>query len=275
MQTVRRAIYNLLPIGVRREVTDWWVSHRRGTYSQRHLSGEGLEIGAMHFPLPVRPGVKVRYVDHASPDENLRRFGEEVRRREQVRPDYLEDGFELPSIRAETQDFLIASHVLEHSPNPIKALETWWRVLRPGGVLFLVVPIYDRCFDRGRKLTSLEHMIDDRRLCAEGMAEEFERRNLDHYREWLSISTPNAARAAGEIPEVLSNEEITARALAAARAGDEIHFHTFSVQSFSELLQYVASRAGGRILELADLRGEVVGVLLKPDAAHPLRGLPG
>ena len=107
------------------------------------------------------------------------------------------------------------------------------------------------------------------------MTEEFERRNLDHYREWLSISTPNAARASGEIPEVLSTEEITARALAAARAGDEIHFHTFSVQSFSELLQYVADRAGGRVLELADLRGEVVGVLLKQDSAHPLRGLPG
>ncbi|MEO8883873.1 MAG: class I SAM-dependent methyltransferase [Devosia sp.] len=37
-------------------------------------------------------------------------------------------------------DRLIATHVLEHIPNPVSALEEWVRVLKPGGVLSIVLP---------------------------------------------------------------------------------------------------------------------------------------
>src|SRR5262245_44337246 len=35
----------------------------RTTIADRHIRGSGIEIGAMQDPLPVRSGVKVRYVD--------------------------------------------------------------------------------------------------------------------------------------------------------------------------------------------------------------------
>src|SRR5262245_52464963 len=35
----------------------------RTTIADRHIRGSGIEIGAMQDPLPLRPGVRVRYVD--------------------------------------------------------------------------------------------------------------------------------------------------------------------------------------------------------------------
>lgn len=40
----------------------------------------------------------------------------------------------------ETADRLIAAHVLEHVPSPHLLLDEWWRVIKPGGVLSLVLP---------------------------------------------------------------------------------------------------------------------------------------
>lgn len=37
-------------------------------------------------------------------------------------------------------DRLIATHVLEHLPNPVKVLAEWNRVVRPGGVVSIVLP---------------------------------------------------------------------------------------------------------------------------------------
>ena len=37
-------------------------------------------------------------------------------------------------------DRLIATHVLEHVPDPVSALQEWVRVIRPGGVLSLILP---------------------------------------------------------------------------------------------------------------------------------------
>jgi phosphatidylethanolamine/phosphatidyl-N-methylethanolamine N-methyltransferase len=37
-------------------------------------------------------------------------------------------------------DRLIATHVLEHLPNPVQVLEEWNRVVRPGGLISIVLP---------------------------------------------------------------------------------------------------------------------------------------
>jgi SAM-dependent methyltransferase len=40
-------------------------------------------------------------------------------------------------------DFVHSSHCLEHIIDPYKALEHWWRILRPGGHLIVIVPDED------------------------------------------------------------------------------------------------------------------------------------
>jgi predicted SAM-dependent methyltransferase len=46
----------------------------------------------------------------------------------------LAEATQLP-VRANSLDFLIASHVLEHLPFPLIALRSWYEALAPGGSL--------------------------------------------------------------------------------------------------------------------------------------------
>jgi SAM-dependent methyltransferase len=64
-------------------------------------------------------------------------------------------------IQSESYDFVLSSHTLEHSANPLRALGEWARVLKPGAALVLVVPHRDGTFDHRRPLTTLTHLIND------------------------------------------------------------------------------------------------------------------
>jgi len=68
------------------------------------------------------------------------------------------DMAEVPSA---SYDFVLASHVLEHLANPLKGLNEWTRVLKPGGILVLVVPHRDSTFDHRRPVTTMEHLRSD------------------------------------------------------------------------------------------------------------------
>jgi SAM-dependent methyltransferase len=61
----------------------------------------------------------------------------------------------------EVFSFVISEHVLEHIANPIKALKEWLRVLKKGGQLYCFLPHKDRNNDLNRKITTLQHLIQD------------------------------------------------------------------------------------------------------------------
>jgi predicted SAM-dependent methyltransferase len=61
----------------------------------------------------------------------------------------------------ETLDFVIASHLIEHLPNPLGFLKECQRVLRANGILYLVVPDKNHTFDRARDVTPLAHLVED------------------------------------------------------------------------------------------------------------------
>lgn len=58
-------------------------------------------------------------------------------------------------------DFILSSNCLEHVANPLKAVEAWLSVLRPGGRLIVVVPNKASNFDRLRAVTSFAHLVRD------------------------------------------------------------------------------------------------------------------
>jgi SAM-dependent methyltransferase len=59
-----------------------------------------------------------------------------------------------------SQDFVLSSHVWEHLPNPLGALEEWVRVVRSGGYIFAIVPKRTaEPSDRGRPVTPLAVQI--------------------------------------------------------------------------------------------------------------------
>ena len=58
-------------------------------------------------------------------------------------------------------DFVLASHVLEHVPDPIQALAEWVRVARR--YVYLILPAPDNEFDSGRPLTTVQELVDRHR----------------------------------------------------------------------------------------------------------------
>lgn len=74
---------------------------------------------------------------------------------------FIAEGADLHMIRSGSYDFVLSSHTLEHSANPLRALSEWARVLKPGAGLVLVVPHRDGTFDHRRPLTTLTHLVDD------------------------------------------------------------------------------------------------------------------
>jgi SAM-dependent methyltransferase len=125
--------------------------------AQEFCLGRGIEIGAASYSdfgvdawnldLTAKPLPAYR-------DEQLRHAG-------RLAPIHIVGLGETLPIRSNSQDFLLASHVLEHSPNPIGTLIEWDRVIRPGGVLFLIVPHKERTPDRVRPRTPLAHVVED------------------------------------------------------------------------------------------------------------------
>lgn len=74
---------------------------------------------------------------------------------------YISEASELKKILPDKYDFLLSSHVIEHTANPLKALEEWIRVLKKNGTLIIIIPHKDGTFDHKRNITPLVHMMED------------------------------------------------------------------------------------------------------------------
>jgi SAM-dependent methyltransferase len=220
---------------------------RRPTVKDRlapfYLRGRGLEVGALHNPLPVSSRAKVRYVDRL-PVEGLRAQYPDLRDKKLVRVDVVDDGERLDTVGTATQDFVIANHFLEHCQDPIRTLESFFRVLRPGGVLYMAVPDKRFTFDRDRPVTSLAHVLRD---CAEGPA--WSRRG--HYEEYVAhVHRPATAEETRGIVE-----DMLARSYS-------IHFHVWTQKELLELLLSLKDRLGFDI-EVAHKNGDEFVLVLR------------
>jgi len=108
--------------------------------------------------------------------------------------EYVAEARELSCIPDETYDFVLASHVLEHVANPLSALQEWKRVLRPGGVMLVVVPDKLRTFDHNRPLTPFHHIEAD----FQGKTTEDD---MTHLEEILALHDLHLDPQAGSISE--------------------------------------------------------------------------
>jgi SAM-dependent methyltransferase len=124
-------------------------------FVRSYLDGlKGVEIGgAAHNDF----GVDALNVDrYESMDTVYKRA--ELKTWGRAKPvDIVADGHELP-LEDKSVDFVLASHVLEHIPDPIAAIADWVRVARK--YVVLIVPHRDRTFDRDRPLTPLAELIE-------------------------------------------------------------------------------------------------------------------
>jgi SAM-dependent methyltransferase len=220
-----------------------------------YLSGEGLEIGALHSPTPLPPGASSRFVDRFQVDE-LRREYPELAELDLVEVDIVDDGERLETIADASQDFIVANHFLEHCEDPIGTIGNHLGKLRPGGVLFYTVPDKRYTFDFRRPLTPLAHMIDDHEKGPAGSRRE-------HYDE-ATLLTPDFDE--GTPPEEFERwAEVHARKLEGEASS--IHMHVWTQAEFLQLIIYCRARFENAFdIEAAvKIAAEFVVVLRKQD----------
>jgi SAM-dependent methyltransferase len=126
---------------------------RDSRFAHERLDGlRGAEIGGA---APQSFGLDTINVDRA--DNDFYR-GEQERAVGWAMPvDVVAEGDELP-FEDDEFDFILASHVIEHMPDPIRALHEWCRVAER--YVFLVVPHRDRTFDRDRALSTVPELME-------------------------------------------------------------------------------------------------------------------
>jgi predicted SAM-dependent methyltransferase len=183
------------------------------------LTGDGIEIGALHQPLQVPSVARVKYVDRMTVPE-LRRQYAELADEPLVETDIIDNGELLSTIGDSTQDFVVANHFIEHCQNPIATLQNLLRVLKPAGILYMAVPDKRFTFDIDRPCTTIEHLIRDYR---EGP--EWSKRQ--HFEEWSRLVNKRTSDAEVEedVRHLLSIDY-------------SIHFHVWTEV---ELLELVAA----------------------------------
>ncbi len=122
----------------------------------------GLELGPLNRPILSKADYRVRYVDHASTQELRQKYGGEmsvdVAGVETV--DIVWPGGSLAAVAGGDYGYCLASHVIEHVPNPIGWLGEIAAVLRPGGRINLAVPERTRTFDHRRALSTPAAIVE-------------------------------------------------------------------------------------------------------------------
>jgi len=128
------------------------------------LKGFGLEIGPSHSPIaPKIAGFDVKVLDHLSDESLLQKYvGHGVCLENIEHVDYVWNGEPFAELVGAEHvfDWIIASHVIEHTPCLITFLKNCEAVLKENGALSLVVPDKRYCFDLYREKTSLSSVLD-------------------------------------------------------------------------------------------------------------------
>lgn len=191
---------------------------------RHYIVGNGIEIGALHNPLDISglPVTKIRYVDRLTAD-GLRKEYPDLINAKLVKVDIIDDGEVLGKIENETLDFIIANHLIEHTRDPIGTITNWLSKLRRDGIIFMAVPDKRYTFDVKRELTPLHHLAADYRSTPEARLDQ----DRGHFIEWATL-------VEGTPPDKLES-----RINHLLETGYPIHYHTFTLQSFLDMLNYL------------------------------------
>lgn len=195
------------------------IHEHRWKLSKKHIHGKGLEVGALNRPLPVRKGVQVIYIDRVNVDDAYNVHFPELKGSDIANVDVIDDAEELNAIPLESHDFIIAGHFLEHTQNPIKAIETHLSRIRVGGILYYILPDKRYTFDIDRPVTTFEHLLRD-------------------YKEGASISYDSHMYEYAELVDhAKTKEHIESRVKELKDKAYTIHFHVWNANALKEFFE--------------------------------------
>ncbi len=139
----------------RRNITPMGIVHPESALAHKYLDGlKGIEVGAASYQPFGLDALNV-----STPDPQERDFYQAIQLMvcgKYVEVDVYAEADCLP-FEDKSQDFVIASHVVEHLANPIKAFLEWQRVLKTGGYIYIIVPKREAPYgDQERRISPLD-----------------------------------------------------------------------------------------------------------------------
>lgn len=242
------------------------------------INGVGLEIGPGFSPLlPKSDGHKVQTLDHASKDELVSKYrnapGVDVSKIEDV--DHISHGGSLlNAIDSRGQyDFVIASHVIEHTVDLLEFLTDCDALLKQGGELVLAVPDKRFSFDCLRPFATtgqvLQAHMDGRKM--HGLGKVFDELAYNCTREGAIAWSPGADGVLDFFCQLdLAQRRYTE--LAASQQFVDIHAWQFTPSSFRLLIHDLHAIGVCQLNEVqfVDRQGEFFVVLSRNGAGAGL-----
>jgi SAM-dependent methyltransferase len=142
-----------------------------------YCKGEGLEIGgSAHNPF----GLNTKNVDFTKDITNFKQ--EEIKLCGEYLPVDIESpGDDIP-LTDDSIDFIVSSHVIEHFQDPMKALLEWYRLVKKGGIIFIIAPHKERTFDKDRPRTTIGELID-----RHSGKIKYDINTHEHYSVWITV----------------------------------------------------------------------------------------
>ena len=130
-------------------------------------ASKGLEIGALTSPIvtpnDVTDAGEIFYLDHLSTECLKEKYADDatVDIERIVEVDFVcSDGDIVKSVGGSTFDYIIASHVIEHTPNMLQFMVDLLTILKPGGRVFFIVPDKRFTFDINRPETTFGMVLE-------------------------------------------------------------------------------------------------------------------
>lgn len=131
----------------------------------------------------------------------------------------------LKGLPSKSCDFVLSSHMLEHTANPMLALSELRRLLTDSGILVLVLPDMRHTFDHRRPVTTLDHLVED-------FNAKVTEDDLTHLPEILALHDLTRDPEAGDL---------MAFRLRSTRNSENrcLHHHVFDMDLAIKLVEYV------------------------------------
>lgn len=214
----------------------------RSDLADKYIRGRGIEIGGRHCPLEVPKGCIVSYIDRVSIEELKR---EDPKLKIVENEIIIDDGEFLNKVGSHSVDFIIANHVYEHTRNPLRTLEVWWNRLRKGGIVYAAIPNKEETFDRARKVTRFEHLLEDH-ACVDRPTDD-----RDHYRDWFTHV--DHEKLTGEALENKINQCVADKT--------NIHFHVWDRPAMLEIFKWAKENSLFELVEMVTNGGEEICIL--------------
>jgi SAM-dependent methyltransferase len=205
----------------------------RNDFASRYIAGNGYEIGAQNSPLKCKHASQTKYIDYLSKKESSEKYN--IPENKCVDVDIIADANNLDMIPPNSAAFIIANHVLEHSPNPLAAMYGWLQILQTKGILFLTLPNYQSNeFDFEKSPAGITHLTEDYQR-SKNNEDILTKHIYEHIQLIDGISPNNSTLFQQRYDEIIQSNLHT-------------HYHVFNKENSLALLKFIHQQTPIKVL---------------------------